>query len=227
MQGAAGMIAHPAGYLQEVAKAARDNGALLIADEVMTGFGRTGTMFACEQETVVPDLMALAKGLTGGYLPLAATITSEEIFNAFLGHYSEAKTFFHGHSYTGNQLGSAAALANLEIFEEEQTLEQVRSNIGYLASILDTLVSVPHIGEIRQCGFIAGIEVFRDAASKSPYDWKEEAGIRICHEMRRRGVLTRPIGNTIVIMPPYCVTRWQLNRIVDVLRESILVALST
>jgi adenosylmethionine-8-amino-7-oxononanoate aminotransferase len=200
---------------------------LLIFDEVMTGFGRTGTMFACEQEGVVPDFMALAKGLTGGYLPLAATLTTEDVFKAFLGDYSEMKTFFHGHSYTGNQLGCAAALANLEVFEEENTLKSLEESIAHLTSLLSVLSSVPHVGDVRQCGFIAGVEVFRDLAGKVSYDWREKAGIRICTEMHKRGVLTRPIGNTIVLMPPYCVTRWQLNRIVDVLRESIVEALGS
>lgn len=227
IQGAAGMRLWPKGLLRRVSELCRQHGPLLIADEVMTGFGRTGTMFACEQEGVVPDFMTLAKGLTGGYLPLAATLTTEEIFSAFLGNYSEMKTFFHGHSYTGNQLGCAAALANLEIFAEENTLASLETNIAYLASLLAVLSSVPHVGDIRQCGFIAGVEVFRDVAGKVPYDWKEKAGIRVCQEMRKRGVLTRPIGNTIVLMPPYCVTQWQLNRIVDVLRESIREALGS
>ncbi len=225
VQGAAGMRLWPKGLLRQVAGLCRAHGVLLVADEVLTGFGRTGTMFACEQEEVVPDLMALAKGLTGGYLPLAATLASAEIYEAFLGDYSERKTFFHGHSYTGNQLGCAAALANLEIFEKEQTLQALQDSIRHLASILGTLSTVPHVGDIRQCGFIAGVEVLKDTAKWVPYDWKEKAGIRVCHEMCKRGVLTRPIGNTVVIMPPYCVTRLQLDRIGDVLRESIVEAL--
>jgi adenosylmethionine-8-amino-7-oxononanoate transaminase len=226
IQGAAGMRLWPKGLLRRVSELCRQHGTLLIADEVMTGFGRTGTMFACEQEGVIPDLMALAKGLTGGYLPLAATLTTEEIFTAFLGDYSEMKTFFHGHSYTGNQLGCAAALANLGIFDEENTLAELREKIAYLSDLLSTLRSaLSAFVEVRQCGFIVGVEVFKDVANKTPYDWKEKAGIRVCTEMRKRGVLTRPIGNTIVLMPPYCVTRWQLNRIADVLRESIQKAL--
>lgn len=227
IQGAAGMRLWPKGLLRRTSELCREHGVLLIADEVMTGFGRTGTMFACEQEGVVPDFMALAKGLTGGYLPLAATLTTEEVFNAFLGDYSEMKTLFHGHSYTGNQLGCAAALANLAIFDEENTLRNLQESIHYLSSILDLLSSDPHVGDVRQCGFIAGIEVFKDAAARTPYDWKEKAGIRVCTAMRQRGVLTRPIGNTLVIMPPYCATRWQLNRIVDVMRESIREALGS
>jgi adenosylmethionine-8-amino-7-oxononanoate transaminase len=223
IQGAAGMRLWPKGMLRSVRDLCARHGVLLIADEVMTGFGRTGTMFACEQEDVVPDLMALAKGLTGGYLPLAATLTTEEIFSAFLGDYAQRKTFFHGHSYTGNQLGCAAALANLTIFEEEHTLESLRPKIARLGSLLATFDSRL---STRQCGFIAGVEVFK-AANRTPYAWDEKAGIRVCREMRKRGVLTRPIGNTIVIMPPYCVTNQQLDQIVTALRESIPAALGS
>jgi adenosylmethionine-8-amino-7-oxononanoate aminotransferase len=222
IQGAAGMRLWPKGTLRRASELCRAHGALLIADEVMTGFGRTGTMFACEQEQVVPDLMALAKGLTGGYLPLAATLVTQEIFDAFLGDYAEKKTFFHGHSYTGNQLGCAAALANLQVFEEDRVLDSIQPNIRHLSSMLDPLSSIT---EVRQCGFIAGVEVFKDVARRVPYAWEEKAGIRVCQQMRQRGVLTRPIGNTIVIMPPYCVSETQLEQIVGALRESIPAAL--
>jgi len=225
IQGAAGMRLWPKGMLRQLADLCREHGVLLIADEVMTAFGRTGTMFACEQEEVVPDFMALAKGLTGGYLPLAATLTTEEVFEAFLGDYAEMKTFFHGHSYTGNQLGCAAALANLQIFEEENTLVSLRPKIRHLSAILHSLSSLPHVGEVRQCGFIAGVELFKDAARKIPYEWKKKSGIRVCQALRKRGVLTRPIGNTIVVMPPYCVTTEQLDRIGNTLAESIREAL--
>jgi adenosylmethionine-8-amino-7-oxononanoate aminotransferase len=186
-------------------------GVLLIADEVMTGFGRTGTMFACEQEQVTPDLMALAKGLTGGYLPLAATLATQEIFDAFLGEYSEFKTFFHGHSYTGNQLGCAAALANLQVFEEERTLENLQPKIRILQSLLAAL---PSSVETRQCGFIGAVEL-------GPYRIEEQMGMKVGRAMRERGVLTRPIGNVVVVMPPYCVTNEHLDRIFAVLAESI------
>ena len=209
IQGAAGMRLWQPGMLRELRAWCDQSGALLIADEVMTGFGRTGTMFACEQEGVVPDLMALAKGLTGGYLPLAATMATEEIFNAFLGEYAEFKTFFHGHSYTGNQLGCAAALANLQVFEDEGTLENLKSKIQNLES---HLAAIP--AETRQCGFIGAVEL-------GPYPIEEQMGIKVCRAMRERGVLTRPIGNVIVIMPPYCISAEQLGRIFDVLAESI------
>jgi adenosylmethionine-8-amino-7-oxononanoate aminotransferase len=165
-------------------------------------------MFACEHEGVRPDLMAVAKGLTGGYLPLAATLATERIFEAFLGEYHEFKTFFHGHSYTGNQLGCAAALGNLRVFEEERTLEKLQTKIEQMRG---ALAGFP---QSRQCGFIGAVEV-------GDYPLEQQAGIRVCRAMRERGVLTRPIGNVVVIMPPYCVTREQLDRIFAVLREAI------
>ena len=214
IQGAGGMKLWPRGLLAELRRLCDQYNVLLIADEVLTGFGRTGTMFACEQECVVPDLMALSKGLTGGYLPLAATLTTEEIFNAFLGEYAEFKTFFHGHSYTGNQLGCAAALANLRVFEEEQVLKNLEPRIANLKSGLDRLRTLPHVIDVRQCGFIGAVEV-------GPYPIEQRMGIKVCAEMHKRGVLTRPIGNTIVLMPPYCVTDVQLKKMLNVLRDAI------
>ncbi len=214
VQGAAGMKLWPRGWLGELRRLCTDHGVLLIADEVMTGFGRTGTMFACEQEGVTPDLMAVAKGLTGGYLPLAATLTTEEVFDAFLGDYNEFKTFFHGHSYTGNQLGCAAALANLQVFEEERVLEKV-SVLGTQLSVgLERIRTLPHVAEVRQIGVIAAVEL-------GPYALTDRVGHKVCLEMRKRGVLTRPIGNTIVLMPPYCISDEQLDRVLSVLAESI------
>ena len=212
IQGAAGMRLWPTGMLREVRRLCSDT--LLIADEVMTGFGRTGKMFACEHEGVTPDLMAVAKGLTGGYLPLAATLATEEVFNAFLGEYAEFKTFFHGHTYTGNQLGCAAALANLKIFEDERVLEKLQGQIGALRSKLEMCRRLPGVVEVRQCGFIGAVEV-------GPYRLEEQMGIRICRALRERGILTRPIGNVIVIMPPYCITEAQLDRIFDALAQSL------
>jgi adenosylmethionine-8-amino-7-oxononanoate transaminase len=221
VQGAAGMKLWPGGWLGELRRLCTDHGALLIADEVMTGFGRTGTMFACEQEGVTPDLMAVAKGLTGGYLPLAATLTTEEVFAAFLGEYGEFKTFFHGHSYTGNPLGCAAALANLEVFEEEQTLEKLKPKRERLRAGLEALRALRHVGDVRHIGMIGAVELFQDVATKAPFPLTDQIGIKVCGEMRRRGVLTRPIGNTIVLMPPYCVSDQQLDRVLSVLAESI------
>jgi len=214
IQGAAGMKLWPAGMLRELRQWCDKSGALLIADEVMTGFGRTGTMFACEQESVRPDLMAVAKGLTGGYLPLAATLTTEEIFNAFLGDYAEFKTFFHGHSYTGNQLGCAAALASLRVFEEERVLEKLSVISSQFSVGLERCRALAQVRDVRQCGFIGAVEI-------GLYPLEAKMGIKVCSEMRKRGVLTRPIGNVVVLMPPYCVTREQLERMLQVLYGSI------
>ena len=214
VQGATGMKMWKQGLLAGLRRLCTKHGVLLIADEVMTGFGRTGTMFACEREGVTPDLMAIAKGLTGGYLPLAATLTTEEIFNAFLGDYGEFKTFFHGHSYTGNQLGCAAALANLQVFEEERTLENLQPKIARLKAGSDRCRELPHVVDVRQIGFIGAVEV-------GPYPLTDRMGMKVCAQMRERGVLTRPIGNTIVLMPPYCTTDQQLDVMLRVLAQSI------
>jgi len=221
IQGAAGMIAHPKGYLKRFAALCRAHGVPLIADEVMTGFGRTGTLFACEQEKVSPDLMCLAKGLTGGYMPLAATLTSQKIFDAFLGDYAERKTFFHGHSYSGNPLGCAVAMASLETFDREKTLKRVSRRGAELETMLQAFWENPHVGDVRRVGLVAGVELVRDWKTRKAYDWKERVGGRVCEEAKKWGVLTRPIGNVIVIMPPLCVTKEQLQMICDVLRKSV------
>ena len=221
IQGAAGMIAHPKGYLRDVAGLVRADGALLIADEVMTGFGRTGSIFACQKEGVQPDLLALAKGMTGGYLPMAATLTTQRIFDAFLGEYEEFKTFFHGHSFTGNQLGAAASLASLERLETRQCIDARAKLETVLRDSLAQLWSLPNVGDIRQVGLIAGVELVRDWRTREPFDLREQAGSRVCEAMAKRGVLTRPIGNVIVIMPPYCTTQTQARRMVSALHESV------
>jgi adenosylmethionine-8-amino-7-oxononanoate aminotransferase len=226
IQGAGGMKLWPRGLLKELRAFCTQNGALLIADEVMTGFGRTGKLFACEHEGVTPDLMAVAKGLTGGYLPLAATLATEEIFDAFLGEYSEFKTFFHGHSYTGNQLGCAAALANLQVFEEERTLEKLSRLGERLRAGLEAVHGLPHVGDVRCLGMIGAVELFKDVATKEPYPLVDKMGIRVCTEMRQRGVLTRPIGNTIVLMPPYCISSAQLDQVLSILAESIRIVVA-
>jgi len=245
MQGAAGMIPQPDGWLKRVSEIARGQGALLIADEVMTGFCRTGAapvsnqptaqagqrtgdrrdarpaLFACQRENVEPDFLCLAKGLTGGYLPMAATLTTQNVFDAFLGEYDEFKTFFHGHSYTGNQLGAAAGLASLEILQSEKSAAARRELQNVLCDELKSLWRLPNAGDIRQVGLIAGIELVRDWRTRKPFELREQAGIRVCEAMARRGVLTRPVGNVIVLMPPYCTTPAQARRMVRVLRESI------
>jgi adenosylmethionine---8-amino-7-oxononanoate aminotransferase len=232
MQGAAGMIPQPQGWLRQVAEIARGHGALLIADEVMTGFGRTGlpstlnsqpstSLFACHQEGVQPDFLCLAKGLTGGYLPMAVTLTTQKVFDAFLGEYDEFKTFFHGHSYTANQLGAAAALAGLEILQSQISIAARRHLEQTLRNGLKLLWSLPNVGDIRQVGLIAGIELVRDWRTRKPFDLRERAGIRVCEAMSRRSVLTRPVGNVIVLMPPYCTTSAQMRKMVLAIYESI------
>ena len=228
IQGAAGMIPQPPGWLKRAAEISSGHGTLLISDEVMTGFGRTGNpprLFACQNEDVKPDLMVVAKGLTGGYLPMAATLTTQRIFDAFFGEYHEFKTFFHGHSYTANQLGAAAALANLEILQSSASIRTRRSLENTLQQELKVLWTLPNVGDIRQVGLIAGIELVKNWRTRKPFDLRERAGIRVCEEMAKRGVLTRPIGNVIVLMPPYCTTREQLKQMVSALREAILEAL--
>jgi adenosylmethionine---8-amino-7-oxononanoate aminotransferase len=224
IQGAAGMIPQPSGWLTRAAEISRGHGALLIADEVMTGFGRTGSppgLFACQQEQVQPDFMGVAKGLTGGYLPMAATLTTQRIFDAFLGEYNEFKTFFHGHSFTGNQLGAAAALVNLEILQSSASIRARRSLQRALQQELKTLWKLPNVGDIRQVGLVVGIELVKDWRTRRAFELRERAGIRVCEAMAKRGVLTRPIGNVVVLMPPYCTTQEQLKQMVSALKEAI------
>jgi adenosylmethionine-8-amino-7-oxononanoate aminotransferase len=198
----------------------------LIADEVMTAFGRAtvsaASLLACHQENVHPDFAALAKGLTGGYLPLAATLTTREVFAAFLGGYGQFKTFFHGHSFTGNQLGAAAALASLEILQSPVSIAARQSLSTSLRDELKSLWLLPRVGDIRQVGLVAGVELVKNWRTREPFPLRLQAGIRVCAAMARRGVLTRPVGNVIVLMPPYCATAVQVQKIVRVLRESIL-----
>jgi adenosylmethionine---8-amino-7-oxononanoate aminotransferase len=221
MQGAAGMVPQPEGWLRRAARIARAHGALLIADEVLTGFGRTGATFACQKESVGPDLMALAKGLTGGYTPMAATLATQAIFNVFLGRYEECKTFFHGHSYTANQLGAAVSLASLRVLESAASVRARGRLQATLGEALQTLWSLPNVGDIRQVGLMAGVELVKNWKTRAPFAWRERAGQRVCEAMARRGVLTRPVGNVIVLMPPYCTTPAQVRRMVGSLRESV------
>ena len=208
IQGAAGMKLWPRGLLSFVRVWCDAHGPLLILDEVMTGFGRTGKMFACEHENVTPDFIALAKGLTGGYLPLAATLTTGKVFDAFLGSFEEQKTFYYGHSYTANQLGCAAALANLAIFRDEKTLETIAMKSARLKEFLAALAPQKRVAEIRQCGLIAGIELKRDRLE--PFPAADLIGAKVCLAARKHGLLTRPIRDTVVFMPPYCITDDQL-----------------
>jgi len=210
IQGAAGMRLWPSGTLRTVREWCSRTDTLLIVDEVMTGFGRTGRMFASEHEGVIPDMVVLGKGLSGGYLPLAITLVSEKVFCAFDGSVADGKALAYGHSYTGNALGCAAAKASLEVFENERVLEALQPKIQYLSSALATLKGLPGINEVRQCGFIAGIETAR-----------AEMAAAVCIESRRHGLLTRPIRNVVVLMPPLCITMAQLTKAVEALRVSI------
>jgi adenosylmethionine-8-amino-7-oxononanoate aminotransferase len=224
MQAAAGMVQHPPGFLHGVREMTRKYDVLLIADEVAVGMGRTGRMFACEHEGVAPDFLCLAKGLTGGYLPLATTLTTTEIWNAFLGRYEESKTFFHGHTYGGNPLGAAAALATLEIFEDERTLENLKPKIARLSDHLQRIAKLPHVGDVRRCGFMDGIELVRDRMTKEPYPWAEKRGIRVCQHALTEGVWLRPLGNVVVIMPPLAITLEELDRVCGAVERGIAVA---
>ena len=221
VQAAAGMITAPPGYLTRVRQLCTKYQVLLIADEVATGFGRTGKMFACQHEGVTPDLMAISKGLTGGYMPLAATLTTEEIYKGFLGRYEDFKTFFHGHSYTGNQLGCSVALANLEVFKKEKTLARLQPKIKAMARLLQPLRQLPHVGDIRQRGFMAAIELVVDKKAKTPYPLEARIGHRITAEARRQGLLLRPLGHIMVLMPPLSTDASTLRRMVTILHESI------
>jgi adenosylmethionine-8-amino-7-oxononanoate transaminase len=218
VQGAAGMLMHPERYLELAAALCRERGVWLVLDEVMTGFGRTGTMFAFQHEnSVEPDVLALAKGLTGGYLPVAATLAAPHIFEAFLGEFAELKTFFHGHSYTGNALGCAAARANLRIFRDDSTLEKNRALSSLLAEETARFWAHPNVGDVRQDGLICAIEMVRQFETREPFVFSERIGHRICEAARRHGLLTRPIGDVLVLMPPYCTTPEQLRRMIDAL----------
>ena len=217
VQGAAGMIVHPDGYLRGLRALSQSHGALLIADEVAVGFGRTGTLFACAQEDVTPDFLCLAKGITGGYLPLAATLTTEEIHAAFYGRAADGKTFYHGHTYGGNPLGAAVALANLGVFDDEQTLERLRAKVDHLARRLEEFATLRHVGDVRQRGLIAGVELVADRATKAPYAWSEQVGARVCAKAREQGLLIRPLGDVLVIMPPLSIRADQLDEMLNVM----------
>lgn len=221
MQAAAGMIPQPPGYLTRLRELCTRFNVLLIADEVATGFGRTGRMFACEHEGVTPDLMAISKGLTGGYMPLAATLTTNEIYQGFLGAYDEFKTFFHGHSFTGNPLGCAVALANLHVFRQEKTLARLASKVKLFSRLLAPLAALPQVGDIRQRGLMAGIELVTDTTTKSPYPLSAKAGHRVAAVARSKGLLLRPIGNVLVLIPPLSISTDELKKTVEILKQSI------
>ncbi len=219
IQGASGMILMPKGYLAHVARLCKKYEVLLIVDEVATGFGRTGTMFACEQEKVSPDLLCVAKSITGGYLPLAATLAKEKIFKAYLGRYDEFKTFFHGHTYTANPLACAVALANLDLYGKKNLLKNVRARAAQLRDGLAPLLRHPQVRGIRQLGLMAGIEI-------GPYLAGARMGLKVCEEAIKRGVWLRPLGDVVVLLPPLAISRKELAFLIDVVRNSVILALN-
>ena len=221
MQAPAGMLTLPPGWLTRVRALCDRHGALLVTDEVAVGFGRTGRMFACEHDGVTPDLMGLAKGMTGGFLPLAATLTTERVFEGFLGAAGAGRQLFHGHSYTGNALGCAAALANLDVFERERVLERVCARSEQLRRRLAELAQLPAVGEVRQRGLMVGVELVRDRASREPFDPADRTGQLVCTAVRKRGVILRPLGDTVVVMPPLSVSPSEIDQLVSALGESI------
>jgi adenosylmethionine-8-amino-7-oxononanoate aminotransferase len=221
VQGAAGMITQPRGFLAALAEVCRRHDTLLIADEVATGFGRTGTMFASEQEDVSPDMLVVGKGLTGGYLPLSAVLAGDELYQGFLGEPTSARTLFHGHTYTGNQLCCAAALANLRLFREEGVVDRVRERAVELSGLLESLDGLEHVGEVRQRGLMVGIELVADRDTRAPLPAEARTAWNLCLRLRRRGVLIRPLGDVVVLMPPLSVTSEELGLLVDGVREEL------
>ena len=223
MQGAAGMWPQPPGYVAALREITSAVDVLLIGDEVATGFGRTGTMFACEQDRVTPDLLCLAKGITGGYLPLAATLATDRVHDAFLGEAHEGRTFFHGHTYTGNPLACAAALASLAIFEADDTLRRLAPKVDQLErQLAEEVAPLAHVADVRQRGVMVGIELAADASARRSYPARDRIGARVTVEARARGVIIRPLGDVVVLMPPLSDREDELDRLVTVVREAIV-----
>lgn len=214
---------HPV-YLKLLREACSRFNVHLIADEIAVGFGRTGTLFACEQAAITPDFMCLSKGLTGGYLPLSVVLTTNKVYDAFYDDYANLRAFLHSHSYTGNPLACTAALATLAIFEEDDVLARNRVLAGYMAKCLAPLADHPHVGEVRQTGMIAAIELVQDKTTKTPFDWRERRGLRVYEHALRRGALLRPLGNVVYLMPPYVVTPGQIEFLAEVAAEGIALA---
>jgi len=221
IQAAAGMLPYPKGFMKGVREITRKHGVLMIVDEVATGFGRTGSMFYCQQEGVSPDFMCLGKGITGGYLPLAATLTTDEVFEAFLGEFGEAKHFYHGHTYTGNNLATSVALANLEVFEEEKTLERLGEKIEHLRKRLEEFWELEHVGDVRQLGFMAGIEIVKDRESGESFPYGERMGFRVARRCWDEGVFLRPLGDVMVLMMPLVIEKEEIDTVIDVLKKAL------
>ncbi|OHB48406.1 MAG: adenosylmethionine--8-amino-7-oxononanoate transaminase [Planctomycetes bacterium GWF2_41_51] len=221
VQGAAGIIVHPKGFLKGVRELTKKYNVLLIADEVATGFGRTGKMFSCENEEVLPDIMCAAKGITGGYLPLAATMATQEIFEAFLGEPKDFKTFYHGHTYTGNALACAAAVASLELFEENKIIESLPAKTELIRDYLNKISEMDFVGDVRQCGLMAGIEIVENKKTKESFTYEKLIGAKLCAAMRSKGAMMRPLSDVIVLMPPVAIDLDTLNTLLDIVYETI------
>jgi len=221
IQGAGGMVTFPEGYTRKVRDLAKKFNILFVADEVATGFGRTGRLFACQHEGIEPDIMIAAKGITGGYLPLAVTVTTQGIFDGFCGEYGEQKTLFHGHTYTANPLACAAALANLEIFKKENTIDKLQDKIVILEQGLEPFLELKHVGDIRQLGFMVGIELVMDRETRAPYSYEEKTGIKVIQEARKQGLVIRPLGDVVVLTPPLSISPEELKELLDITFYSI------
>jgi lysine---8-amino-7-oxononanoate aminotransferase len=221
VQAAGGMVVSPPGFLAGVARLCREHDVLLLADEVATGFGRTGELFACEHEAVTPDILAVGKGLTGGYLPVAATLTTDALYDAFYGDFAELRTFFHGHSYTGNQLGCAVALASLDLLERDAIVERVRASALVVARCLEPCRALRHVGDVRQAGLMVGIELVADRTSKERFPWTEATGARVCRRALELGLITRPLGDVVTFLPAPAAQPEDLVAMLEILEEAI------
>jgi adenosylmethionine-8-amino-7-oxononanoate aminotransferase len=222
IQAAGGMIIWPEGYLKGVRDLCTKYNVLLIADEVATGFGRTGKMFACEHESVTPDIICLSKGITNGYMPLAVTLATDEIYNMFLGEFRDLKTFFHGHSYTGNPLACAAAIASINIFEKDATLRKIPAKSDILYNNMLEIAELPHVGNVRHKGLVGAVELVKEKDSRESYPWEDRTGWKIAHRMREYGVILRPLGNVMVIMPPLTISNDNLDYLMKILKKTII-----
>jgi len=221
VQGAAGLVLHPRGLLRRLRELCDRFDVLMIADEVASGFGRTGRMFACEHEDVVPDLLCLGKGLTGGYLPMAATLATSEIFASFSGTLAENRQFFHGHTYSGNALAAAAAIASLDVFEHERVLELMPSKAALLKQGLAAIAGHTNVGEIRQLGLMVGIELVRDRQTQERFDSSELIGRKVCEESTNRSVWVRPLGDVVILMPPLSIAADEIIFLTSTVTDAI------
>lgn len=221
IQGAAGMIVHPTGFLKELQRLCNQYKILLICDEVAVGFGRTGSLFACEQEGVEPDILSLGKGITGGYMPLAATLTTNDIYDAFLGEVEEQKTFYHGHTYTGNQLACAVALKNIECIQKRELIKDVQQKSSSIEPLLKELKEFSIVGDVRQKGMMMGIEIVQDKRSKKIFPTNYQIEHQIILEARKRGLIIRPLGNVIAVVPILAMKEDELKRVMDIIADSI------